>query len=328
MSQFIDRMKEIARNNIRNIVLPESDDSRVLKAAEFLLGEGLCDVTLIGESSVIRTREFSLDKAKVISASDDDLIKSLTEDYYQLRKGKGASWVECRRALAKPINLASMLLRNGTVDGLVSGSISPTADVLRAGIQIVKPAPSNKTVSSFFVMIEPTGSFGSNGILFFADCGVIPNPSAEQLADISLATADNFSKLIDVDPKVAFLSFSTKGSAKHEDVNKVVKAYELAMKSNSSNYSMDAELQLDAAIIPSVACKKAPESAVAGQANVLIFPDLDAGNIGYKLVQRFAQAEAYGPIIQGLNKPMNDLSRGCTWEDIVNVSLITAVQAQ
>lgn len=328
MSLFINRMREIARKKIRNIVLPESDDDRVLKAAEFLLGEGLCDVTLIGESEVIYKREFDLDKAKIVSTHDDDLIKSLTEDYYQLRKAKGESWVECRRALARPINLAAMLLRNGIVDGLVSGSISPTADVLRAGIQIIKPAAGNKTVSSFFVMIEPTGSFGSNGIMFFADCGVIPNPSSEQLADIALATASNFSKLIGVDPKVAFLSFSTKGSAVHADVDKVKKAYELAMKSNSCNYSMDAELQLDAAIIESVASKKAPESSVAGQANVLIFPDLDAGNIGYKLVQRFAQAEAYGPIIQGLNKPMNDLSRGCTWEDIVNVSLITAVQAQ
>lgn len=327
MDTFIERMKAIAVQNPRNIILPESEDHRVLQAAEYLLSEKLCEVTLIGDPEHIVKSELKLDGATVIAPTDEELIKDLTEDYYELLKSKGLSWVEARRALSKPINLASMLLRQGRVDGLVSGSMSPTADVLRAGIQIVKPYPGNKTVSSFFVMIEPSGTLGEEGILLFADCGVIPNPTADQLADIALATAHNFQKLVASEPKVAFLSFSTKGSANHNDVQKVTRAFDLAMQKNIHGFMMDAELQLDAAVVESVAAKKAPKSNVAGSANVLIFPDLDAGNIGYKLVQRFARAEAYGPIIQGLSKPMNDLSRGCTWQDIVNVALITAVQA-
>ena len=327
MNAFIERLKSIARSNLRNIILPEAEDERVLKAAEYLLQEKLCNVTVIAEPQVIESSGYNLSGVKIVSPSDDELLKELTEVYYELRKNKGLSWVEARRALSKPITLSSVLLRQGKVDGLVSGSISPTADVLRSGIQIIEPKKGNKTVSSFFVMIEPSGAFGSNGILFFADCGVIPSPDSAQLADIALATASNFKKLIEDEPKVAFLSFSTKGSAKHSEVDKVTRAYEIASQRNSDGYLMDAELQLDAALIESVASKKAPESTVAGKANVLIFPDLNAGNIGYKLVQRIANAEAYGPIIQGLKKPMNDLSRGCTWQDIVNVSIITAVQA-
>ena len=327
MNAFIERLKSIAIQNTRNIVLPEAEDERVLKAAEYLLQEKLCDVTLIADPKVIESSGFNLSTVKIISPFDEELLKELTEVYYELRKDKGLSWVEARRALSKPITLASVLLRQGKVDGLVSGSVSPTADVLRSGIQIIKPSKGNKTVSSFFIMIEPSGAFGSNGILLFADCGVIPSPDSDQLADIALATANNFKKLVEDEPKVAFLSFSTKGSAKHADVDKVTRAFEIASQKNSEGYLMDAELQLDAALIESVASKKAPESSVAGKANVLIFPDLNAGNIGYKLVQRLANAEAYGPIIQGLSKPMNDLSRGCTWQDIVNVSVITAVQA-
>ncbi len=327
MNAFIDRLKSTAMKNPRNIILPEAQDNRVLKAAEYLIQEKLCNVTLVSDPQAINSSGFNLAGAKIVSPSDQELVKELAETYYELRKDKGLSWVEALRALSKPITLASLLLRQGKVDGLVSGSISPTADVLRAGIQIVKPSEGNKTVSSFFIMIEPSGAFGDDGILFFADCGVIPSPDSEQLADIALATAGNFKKLIEEDPRVAFLSFSTKGSAMHADVEKVKKAFEIASQKNSEAYLMDAELQLDAAIVESVASKKAPESAVAGKANVLIFPDLNAGNIGYKLVQRLANAEAYGPIIQGLNKPMNDLSRGCTWQDIVNVSVITAIQA-
>ncbi len=327
MNAFIERLKSTAIRNPKNIILPEAEDERVLKAAEYLIREKICDVTLVCDPKAIDTSGYDLTGAQVVSPLDDALTKSLTETYYELRKDKGISWVEARRELSKPITLASVLLKLGKVDGLVSGSISPTADVLRSGIQIVKPSRDNKTVSSFFVMIEPSGTFGADGILLFADCGVIPNPNSEQLADIALATARNFKKLVDDEPKVAFLSFSTKGSAKHADVDKVKRAFDIASERNSEGYLLDAELQLDAAIIESVASKKAPHSCLEGQANVLIFPDLDAGNIGYKLVQRFANAEAYGPIIQGLDKPMNDLSRGCTWQDIVNVSIITAVQA-
>ncbi len=327
MNTFIDRLKSTAKRNIRNIILPEAEDERVLRAAEYLLQEKICNVTLVADPKIIDTSDFNLSGVQIVSPFDEDLLKELTEVYYDLRKDKGLSWVEAQRALTKPITLASVLLRQDRVDGLVSGSISPTADVLRSGIQIIKPTEGNKTVSSFFVMIEPSGVFGADGILLFADCGVIPSPDSEQLADIALATADNFKKLVEDEPKIAFLSFSTKGSANHSDVDKIKKAFEIASQKNSEGHLMDAELQLDAAIIDSVASKKAPNSSVAGKANILIFPDLNAGNIGYKLVQRFANAEAYGPIIQGLNKPMNDLSRGCTWQDIVNVCVITAVQA-
>lgn len=323
---FIQKMKELSTARPRNIIFPESEDDRVLEACQILLKEKYCHVSLIGNEDKLKSRGYLLDGASFFDPNDEDLIKEYTQSYYDLRKSKSVSWVEAKRALSKPINLASILLKHGKVDGLVSGSVSPTADVLRAGIQIVKPTPGNKTVSSFFVMIVPDKSFGEDGILFFADCGVVPNPTQEQLADIAVATAGNFEKLIGKDPRVGMLSFSTMGSASHGDVDKVKAALEIAKKKNAE-LQIDGEMQADAALIPAVGKKKAPDSSVAGNANILIFPTLDAGNIGYKLVQRLAKAEAYGPIIQGLSKPMNDLSRGCSVEDIVNVGVITSVQA-
>lgn len=316
-----------AKSSIKNIILPESSDERILKAAEYLLEHKICDVSLVGNKNDLCSKGFEVSKAHFFDPEDEGLGKELVEIYYDLRKKKGISWVEAKRQVKTPINFASMLLKVGKVDGLVSGAVSPTADVLRAGIQIIKPTPGNKTVSSFFIMIVPDTSFGDDGVLFFADCGVIPNPDANQLSDIALATAGNYEKLVGKAPKVAMLSFSTKGSAKHPDVDKVTEAYKIIQSNNPKNYEIDAELQLDAAIVPSVGTKKAPGSTVAGNANVLVFPTLDAGNIGYKLVQRLAKAEAYGPIIQGLNKPMNDLSRGCSYEDVINVAILTSIQS-
>jgi phosphate acetyltransferase len=325
--EFMSGFYEKARNNQKTVILPETGDERVLKAAEILLKEGYCKVALIGEESVLKDRGCNLDGALFYSPKDETLIKELTEDYYNLRKSKGISWAEAKRQLEIPITLATMLLKVGKADGLVSGSDSPTADVLRAAFQIIKPQPGVKTVSSFFMMVTDSESVGHNGVLFMGDCAVIPDPNPEELADIALATAENYANFMPDEPRVALLSFSTKGSAKHEKVDKVLEALKIASQKNSKNYNIDGELQADAAIVPGIGCKKAPDSKVAGHANVLIFPDLAAGNIGYKLVQRFAGAEAIGPFLQGLNKPMNDLSRGCSVEDIVNTSVITAVQA-
>ncbi|MCO4780865.1 MAG: phosphate acetyltransferase [Candidatus Cloacimonetes bacterium] len=327
MNPFMVNLMNKAKSNTKNIILPESQDERILKAAEYLLANNICEVSLVGKKADLCSKGFDVSKAHFFDPEDENLTKDLVEVYYDLRKKKGISWIEAKRQLKTPINFASLLLKVGKVDGLVSGAVSPTADVLRAGIQIIKPTPGNKTVSSFFIMIVPDKSFGEEGVLFFADCGVIPNPDANQLSDIALATAQNYEKLVGQAPKVAMLSFSTKGSAKHPDVDKVTDAYKILQSKNTNSYQVDAELQLDAAIVPSVGSKKAPDSKVAGSANVLVFPTLDAGNIGYKLVQRLAKAEAYGPIIQGLNKPMNDLSRGCSFEDVVNVAILTSIQA-
>jgi phosphate acetyltransferase len=325
---FMSKFYQRAKNNPRTIILPESEDERVLKAAEILIAEGYCKVALIGERDEILSKGYKLDSASFYSTKDEDLIKDLTEEYYNLRKHKGISWAEAKRALEKPITLATMLLQLGKADGLVSGANAPTADVLRAAFQIVKPVRGVKTVSSFFMMVIPREELGKDGVMFVGDCAVIPDPTSEELADIALMTAENYDRFMEDDePRVALLSFSTKGSAKHEKVDKVTKALEIAKEKNTKGYQIDGELQADAAMVPSVGEKKAPGSKVAGKANVLIFPDLGAGNIGYKLIQRTSGAAAIGPFLQGLRKPMNDLSRGCSVEDIVNTSVVTAVQA-
>jgi phosphate acetyltransferase len=327
---FIDGIKQKARENKKTIVLPEAgQDTRTIEAADKILKEGTANLILIGEKAKIdeMAKGFSLEGAQVIDPSGYDKMDELANDLFELRKAKGMTLDEAKKTLEHPIYLGCMLVKKGLADGMVAGAMYSTADVLRPALQIVKTTPGIKTASSCFVMVVPDCEFGNNGSFIFADCAVVQNPNAEELAAIAVSSAESYKSLIGGEPVVGMLSHSTKGSAKHADIDKVLEATKLA-KEMAPALKIDGELQLDAAIVPKVGKAKAPDSTVAGSANVLVFPDLDAGNIGYKLVQRFAKAEAYGPVIQGIAKPINDLSRGCSADDIVGTVAITAVQAQ
>lgn len=326
---FIESIKNQAKSQKMKIVLPESQEIRNLEAASVALKESLADIVLIGKKEEIikAAGDFSVEKAEFIDPENCPDMPAFINELVELRKSKGMTPEDAAVALKNPMNFGAMLVRTGKVDGMVSGAIHSTADVLRAALQIVKTAPGTKTVSTFMVMDVPNCSYGENGMLIFSDCGLVPNPNSEELSDIAISSADTFKTFIGKDAKVAMLSFSTRGSASHADVDKVTEAVKIA-KEKRPDLLIDGEMQLDAAIVEKVAKQKAPDSKVAGQANVLIFPDLDAGNIGYKLVQRFANGEAYGPITQGIAKPVNDLSRGCSATDIVGVIAITSVQAQ
>jgi phosphate acetyltransferase len=326
---FLTQLKVRAKQEKKKIVLPESLEPRNLEAACRVIMEGVADIILLGDRAKIQEAAgcHCLDDAEIIDienfAGMDDFVKEMVE----LRKSKGMTPEDARTALKNPMTFGAMLVRKGLADGMVSGAIHSSADVLRAGLQIVKTAPGTKLVSSFFAMVVPNCCFGEEGIFIFSDCGLVPNPTAEELSEIALSSAATFKMLTGKEPRVAMLSFSTMGSASHPDVDKVATATRLAQEKNPQ-LMIDGEMQLDAAIISSVAAQKAPNSKVAGQANVLIFPNLDAGNIGYKLVQRFAGAHAFGPVTQGISRPVNDLSRGCNADDIIGVIAITAVQAQ
>ncbi|WP_198305683.1 phosphate acetyltransferase [Arcobacter vandammei] len=327
---LIDSIKSKAKENLRAIVLPESEDERVLKATEQVLNDKTAKVILIGNEDTIKADAAKcgakIDGATIIDPKKFDNIEKYIDELVELRKSKNLSREEAKEImLNEPRFFGCMMVRLGDADGLVAGSNSPTSDVLRAAIQVIKTAPGINTVSSAFVMETADGKFGDNGLILFADCAVIPEPTSEQLADIASATAATAASVVGLEPRVAMLSFSTKGSAAHPLVDKVTKACEI-LTSRNVDFQFDGELQADAAIVESIGVKKAPNSKVAGKANILVFPDLQAGNIGYKLVQRFANAEAHGPIIQGLNKPVNDLSRGCSVEDISNLVAITATQ--
>uniref|UniRef100_A0A831UDS1 Phosphate acetyltransferase n=1 Tax=Geobacter metallireducens TaxID=28232 RepID=A0A831UDS1_GEOME len=330
---LMDQIKAKARNNLQTIVLPESYDDRMYAAAQQIVEQGLAKVVMLGNADAIIKKAADLgtdiSKVELIEPATSPKLNEYADALVELRKSKGLTREDALKLLTAPDNLyyAGMMVRQGDAGGEVAGATGTTGDVLRAAFQTVGPAAGIKTVSSFFFMVTKTPTFGENGIIFFADCAVNPNPDAQALADIAVATARNCKAFLDVDARVAMLSFSTKGSATHADVDKVLKAMELA-KAIDPALQIDGELQADAALLPKVGERKAPGSTVAGKANVLIFPDLDAGNIAYKLVERVAGAEAIGPIIQGLAKPVNDLSRGCSVEDIVNVAAITAVQAQ
>ena len=326
---FLENIKERARSADKTIVLPEAEDIRTLKAADALLKEGIAKVILIGNRKDIKTLGTGLDlsKAGCIDPADYSEISRLAEILAELRKSKGMTQESAAELLKKDaLYLGCMLVKEGLADGMVAGAVNSTANVLRPSLQILRTAPGIKLVSSFFIMVVPDCSMGENGIFLFSDCGLAQNPSAEELAAIAQSSAESFKKLLNIEPRVAMLSHSSMGSAKHPDVDKVAEAVRIA-KEAAPHLMLDGELQLDAAIVPAIGKSKAPNSPVAGSANCLIFPDLDSGNIGYKLVERLAKAEAYGPITQGIAKPVNDLSRGCSAEDIVGVSAITAVLA-
>lgn len=329
MNNIIDRIKEKARENKKTIVLPETMDRRVLEAADIVLREDIANIILIGDEAEISESSNGLDlsRAIIINPKTYDKTDLLVNKLYELRREKGMTLEEARELLLNDnMYYACMLVKEGMADGAVSGACHSTSNTLRPALQILKTKPGVKLVSAFFLMVVPNCEYGYNGTFVFADCGLEQNPDSEKLAAIAYSSAESFKLLTEEEPIVAMLSHSTMGSAKHADVSKVVDAVNI-LKKDYPKFSVDGELQLDAAIVPSVASSKAPNSEVAGKANVLVFPDLDAGNIGYKLVQRLANADAYGPICQGLSRPVNDLSRGCSALDIVGVVAITAVQA-
>ena len=329
---FIDVMIEKAQKANRTIVLPEGNDPRTIEAAAKLLERRVVKVILIGNKDKLMSSagEWDISGAVFIDPMQYPQYDEYVEIFTELRKKKYASVEEARTdakvKMHDEVYLGVMLVKQGIADGMVSGACHSTADTLRPSLQILKTAPGTKLVSAFFMMVVPNCVYGSDGLFLFGDSGLVENPSAEDLSEIAVSSAKSFRQLADKVPQVAMLSYSTYGSAQSELTEKVVEATRLA-KEKAPDVNIDGELQLDAAIVPSVGKSKAPGSPVAGTANVLIFPDLNAGNIGYKLAQRLAKAEAYGPITQGLAAPVNDLSRGCSADDIVGVAAITAVQA-
>ena len=328
---FIERMYKMAQSGKKRIVLPEGDEERTIKASEIIKNNSIAEVILIGDTRVIQAKaaklSVNIEGIEIVDPNTSKKTDLYAQKFYELRKNKGMTLEKAKGIMQDCVYFGTMMLKMGEADGMVSGAVNYTGDLLRPGMQIIKTSPGIKVISSLFIMELSHNEYGEHGLLLFADSAVNINPTAEELAAIAISTADNARLLCEFEPKVAMLSFSTMGSAKHEFVDKVVKATEIA-KIARPDLQIDGELQLDAAIVSSVAKQKAPNSSVAGNANVLIFPDIQSGNIGYKLVQRFANAKAIGPICQGFAKPINDLSRGCTVEDIVNVVTVTAVQAQ
>ena len=326
----IDIIKEKAKADKKTIVLPESMDRRTWEAAEKILKEGLANLIIIGTPEDIGEHSKGLDVsgATIINPQTYEKTQEYIDLFVELRKAKGMTPEKAKETiLGDYAYYGCLMIKNGDADGMVSGACHSTANTLRPCLQVIKTKPGTKLVSAFFLMEVPDCDLGDNGTFVFADCGLNQNPTPDELAAIAVSSAESFQMLVGHEPKVAMLSHSSKGSAKHADVDKVVEATKLA-KEMAPELALDGELQLDAAIVPEIGASKAPDSKVAGHANVLVFPDLDAGNIGYKLVQRLGKAAAYGPMCQGIAKPVNDLSRGCSADDIVGVVAITAVQCQ
>ena len=328
----IDKIKAKAKQKVMHIVLPEGTEPRTVQASAQIVKQGVAKVTLLGKleevKKVAAETGTDLTGVAVIDPAASEKSADYTKLLFDLRKAKGMTEDQAKELVTgNPLYYGAVMLKAGDADGMVAGAINSTGNVLRPALQIIKTAPGIKTVSGSFIMELPDKQWGDDGVMVFGDCAVVPDPTAEELAAIAVSTAETGRVLVDLDPRVAMLSFSTKGSAKHDNVTKVQEATKLAHEL-APDLALDGELQADAALVESVGQLKSPGSAVAGKANVLIFPDLQAGNIGYKLVQRLAGATAVGPIIQGLAKPVSDLSRGCSVDDIVSVVAITAVKAQ
>lgn len=328
---FLNKIFEKAKNNPKKIVLPEGDDERIIEAGLIAANDGIAKITIIGNydkiNEVANKKLLSIKKIEIIDKNDMPNINEYAEEYYHLRKSKNIKLEEAFKVIKDPLFYSAMLVRKNIVDGMVAGAINTTANVCRAILHIVGLKSGIKVLSSFFIMILPDKSFGNNGILFYADCGVVIDPDINQLADIAISTAESYKMYMDDEPKVAMLSFSTKGSANSSQVVKVKKALEIA-KLKKPDLIVDGELQVDAALVPSVAEKKSKDSIIAGRANVLIFPNLEAGNIAYKLTERLAKAEALGPLLQGSAKPCSDLSRGCKTSDILNIIALNVIRCQ
>lgn len=327
---LIEHIKASAKANPKTIVLPEGEAERTLQATKLIIEQGLAKIILVGnEETIYQNAEKwgikNINQVEIFNPESDSRREELIELLLELRKAKGLTREGAEQLCNDPLYVGPLLIKAGYADGEVAGAENATGDVLRPAFQIVKTAEGSTVVSGAFIMIMKDKHFGENGIMVFADCAVNPNPNAKQLAEIAVSSARTAKSIAKIDPKVALLSFSTKGSGVHEDVAKVVEATQRA-KEMAPELEIDGELQLDAAIVASIGNKKAPESNIAGQANVLVFPTLDAGNIGYKLVQRLAGAEAVGPVLQGMGAPINDLSRGCSVDDIVNLVAITSNQ--
>ena len=328
---FIEDIKQRAKQDIKTIVLPESNDIRVVKAASMVLKEGFADIILVGnEEEIFKLAEennLDISKAKIVDPNTSSKFSEYANKFYELRKAKGMTIEKAKEIMKDNVFFGMMMVKQEDADGLVSGACHSTADTLRPALQILKTAPGTKLVSAFFLMEVPNCEYGEKGAFVFADSGLNEYPDPEALSEIAISSAKSFKQLVGAEPRVAMLSYSTYGSAHSPLTDKVVEATKI-LKEKAPDLIADGELQLDAAIIPEIAASKAPGSPVAGKANTLVFPDLDAGNIGYKLVQRLAKAEAYGPLCQGIARPVNDLSRGCSAEDVAGVVAITAVQAQ
>lgn len=326
MNSFYERAKTLNKT----ILFPEGTEPRTIKAVSEIAQKKIAKPVLLGDETAIRTKASSegvtLDGVEIINPVKDSRYEEYSNKFFEMRKAKGMTIEKARETMKDPIYFATMMIQSNAADGLVSGAEHSTADTIRPALQIIKTKPGISVVSGCFIMYVPNSTFGDNGLFVFADCAVNPDPTSEQLAEIAISSAETAKALCSMEPRVAMLSFSTKKSADHPNVDKVIKAFEIA-KEKAPSLEIDGELQADAALVESVGQKKSPGSKVAGKANVLIFPDLQSGNIGYKLVERLAKAHAIGPFLQGLNKPVNDLSRGCSVQDIIDVTAVTAIQA-